>query len=116
MVTDKSQKVAPKYLCEDCNYFTCKKNDFKKHLATRKHKIVTNSYNLETNLAENCYKCKCGKSYKHRQNLYTHKKKCLYKNEKNEENKLLEMDKVDYKDLFLKMIHENSEMRKAMVT
>lgn len=122
MVTDKSQKVAQKYLCEDCNYSTCKKNDYNKHLATRKHKIVTNSYNLETNLAEKCYECECGKSYKHRQNLYTHKKKCGYKKlekkekEENEKNKLLEMDKVDYKELFLKMIHENSEMRKAMVT
>jgi hypothetical protein len=114
MVTDKSKKVAQKYLCENCNYSTYKKTDFNKHLATRKHKIVTDSYDLSPNLAEKCYGCECGKSYKHRQNLYTHKKKCIYKKE-NEENKLIEMDKVDYKDLFIKMIHENSEMRKAMV-
>jgi hypothetical protein len=58
---------------------------------TAKHKMITNDYNNDYKNAENAaaYMCVCGKSYKHRQGLYAHKKKCDQKtpeNAKNEEN------------------------------
>ncbi|GAG10069.1 unnamed protein product, partial [marine sediment metagenome] len=66
--------------------------------------------------AENYYECICGKTYKHRQNLHIHKKKCDYTIEEEQVNQsLVELDNIDYKDLFLKMINENTELRKTMV-
>ena len=114
-------KVVKKYDCETCYYSSSRKTDFNKHLATHKHKIVTNSYNLTTNVVkngnnwtttikENCYECECGKTYKHRQNLHTHKKKCTFQEKKQNES-LVELNNMDYKDLFMKMIHENQELR-----
>jgi hypothetical protein len=39
----KSQKVAPIFSCESCDYNTCKKTDLKKHYETKKH-LATFSY------------------------------------------------------------------------
>ena len=41
MLTEKSHKIAHKYLCEKCNYKSSKKNDYEKHLLTMKHKRLT---------------------------------------------------------------------------
>jgi hypothetical protein len=38
MFTQKSQKSLQNFLCKKCNYFTCKKTDYNKHLLTLKHK------------------------------------------------------------------------------
>ena len=37
MLTQKSQKI---FICKDCNYKTCKKTDFIKHISTAKHQNV----------------------------------------------------------------------------
>ena len=47
--TKKSQKVAQKYLCQLCDYNTCKKCDYVKHLSTRKHQICENETLLKQN-------------------------------------------------------------------
>ena len=76
-----------------------------RHINTRKHKLVTNTDKSAKNFI-----CECGKSYKHRQNLYTHKK-CDYKENKIiEENKETEEKNIDYKEMFLEMVNQNKEM------
>lgn len=42
MMTKKLRKVAPEYYCEICDYSTCRKSSYDKHLFTAKHKMVTN--------------------------------------------------------------------------
>jgi len=89
-----SQKSPHKFSCEICNYFTCSNRDFNKHLLTRKHKILTNTY---AKVHENSsYICICGNTYKHRQSLYHHRKKCKqitssHNNEISENNELKNM-------------------------
>ena len=69
-------KKCQKYYCEQCDFNTCKKSNYVKHLATRKHKILTNTYKkMPKNLTFNCI---CGKKYKHRQSLHNHKKICTF--------------------------------------
>ena len=53
-------------------------------MATRKHQ---NLENTEKKVAKSCniHVCFCGKSYKHRQSLFTHQAKCTYEPKKNEE-------------------------------
>ena len=77
MTYNNSPKVANKFYCEKCDYVCYKKSDYNKHLSTRKHKRLTNTYN-EVAKNSNEYVCGCGKSYKHRQSLYSHKTKCNY--------------------------------------
>jgi hypothetical protein len=78
-------KIPEILICDSCNYKCSNKKDFKKHVETKKHKILTNTDKILTNtdafgiFSPKDYTCNCGKIYKHRQSLFTHKKKCLTK-------------------------------------
>ena len=78
MITNKTQKNAKQYNCETCNFKCSNKYDYNRHIATRKHQILTNTYTNCDNKTSNTYTCDCGKKYKHRQSLNNHKKKCQY--------------------------------------
>ena len=69
----KTQKNS-KYVCENCQFITDNKNDYRRHLLTSKHKFSTLSTEVSTNKTENT--CNCGKKYKDRTGLWYHKKKC----------------------------------------
>ena len=125
------QKNANIFRCETCDFVTGNKFNYLKHLDTRKHKTLTKT---DTNLAKDAtpnFVCLCGKSYKHRQSLYAHKKICLkmdvvicetalehsnvnensiinnVNNENNENN--------DFKDLVCKMMTENNEIKAMLI-
>ena len=73
-------KSAKKRHCEKCDFICSKDYEWSRHILTRKHqntyKILTNTYNLALKSANCEYVCDCGNVYKHRQSLYTHKKRC----------------------------------------
>ena len=78
-------KFVPKnpqfFHCEKCDYLTCNKKDYNKHVSTQKHQILTSDLqkipkNPITKITQNNI-CECGNVYKHRQSLFNHKKKCL---------------------------------------
>jgi len=122
------QKNANIFRCETCDFVTGNKFNYLKHLDTRKHKTLTKT---DTNLAKDAtpnFVCLCGKSYKHRQSLYAHKKVCFKKdvvicetalehsnvnensiiNNNNNENN-------DFKDLVCKMMIENNEIKAMLI-
>ena len=75
--------IHPKFVCDFCNFECSKKGDYNRHVATDKHKILTNPNILASkNITFNC---DCGKIYKHMPTLCAHKKKCIYKKEKEKE-------------------------------
>ena len=81
MLTQKVAKVAKKFECINCDYFTSKKSDYNKHINTRKHEnTYTYLHKSRKKSPNNSYKCECGKEYIHRQSLYKHKSSCLIKN------------------------------------
>ena len=75
MVTQKDETDLELYICEICYVKCSNKSNYKKHLLTSKH---VNSYNWLHNSIKNekRFKCDCGNEYKHRQNLYVHRKRC----------------------------------------
>ena len=95
------QKVAPKFYCENCDYSTSRKCNWGKHILTRKHEILTKTDANATKIAR--YKCECGKTYKHRQSLFTHVKKCTFKKENKEKKEEIketeELESLSKKDL-----------------
>ena len=106
MMTQKTPKNPLEYSCEKCDFKCCNKKDFKRHLATDKHKMMTNDY---TKIPENpkAYICECGKSYKYRQGLSVHKKKCTVK------NVITVMDNDTPSDpTFEYLLKENMEMKR----
>lgn len=67
------------YHCYLCNYVCERKASLDKHYSTRKHLMNSGQGDQLKQ-----YSCHCGKSYKHRQSLHTHKKKCIIVNAENE--------------------------------
>jgi hypothetical protein len=124
--TTKNEK---KYECKLCYFYTVKKTDYTRHLATDKHKnnenpnFHGNNPNDFSKKAQNEFGCECGKIYKHKSTLCYHKKKCNKKNEqKNEKNNEIEnyevdkegVDNVNYKEMIMKLIEQNSSLQNTI--
>jgi len=84
MTDEKSSKNEKNFSCKKCNYFTSRKSQYERHLLTAKHKNLHNT-DEKVPLEPKLFICICGKSYKHRQSLFTHQSKCNYEPAKNEE-------------------------------
>jgi hypothetical protein len=83
MLTKKTQKNPKKFLCEICGFVSSNIKDYKRHISTRKHKMLTNVDNCiiaksKIPIQTEIFACECGKVYKHRQSLSVHKKKCNF--------------------------------------
>ena len=110
-MTDK--KVETVYFCEKCNYKCFNKTNFDKHLATRKHINLQNTDKKVAKVAKDCktFVCICGKSYKHRQSLFTHQSKCTYEPVKNEEVNETSVSQ----DLILEVVKKQQEANNEMM-
>ena len=115
ILTKKMPKNAEKYYCIDCDFACSKKSNYDKHILTRKHKILTNTYKKMPDENEQIYECECGKTYKHRQSLYTHKKKCVFiVEEKNEEVKI-EQPESKYDKLIDTLMKQNENLQDKLL-
>ena len=75
MSDTKTPKNPCEYICKLCDFKCSNKKDYNRHLLTAKHKLMTTDDD-KTPKNPAAYICDCGKSYKHRQGLSLHKKKC----------------------------------------
>lgn len=71
------------YHCSKCDYTTCDISNWKRHIKTKKHntdKRLTNTDTLGKKRLKTTknWHCECGRSYKHRQSLFSHQKKCAF--------------------------------------
>ena len=96
------------FYCEKCDFDTCNKKDYTRHLKTKTH--LSNDFQC-TLPKKTHYDCSCGKSYKDHSGLWRHKKKCLNKKEEIEE----EISDANDKDLILTLIQQNNELQKQML-
>jgi hypothetical protein len=102
MATDGNCFSPHVFHCEKCDYTTCKKSDFTKHIQTDKHSRHT----LETQLSQNnkLHICQlCNKQYNDRTGLWKHKKTCNEKKEINNSN---------LKELVLEVTPQNNNNNK----
>jgi hypothetical protein len=76
-------EVPFKFICEVCDYKTCRKSQYERHLFTAKHKNTYNDLHngLQKVQKSSTFTCNCGKEYLHRQSLYKHKLVCDLKPE-----------------------------------
>ena len=95
-----------KFYCKKCEYNTCDKWKFDRHLLTKKH---TNDTFESNNLVckdkdkDNFYNCCCGKKYTYRQGLWKHKQFCNYNVQPNNN------------DIIQILINENKELRNMVL-
>src|SRR6056300_1049418 len=107
-MTEKMPKNANDFYCEFCDFKCSKYSNFNNHLMTLKHKRMTNDdEKMPKNAnAELVYVCECGISYKYRQGLFAHKKKCMF--DKSPEKKV--DISVDTPELISKLLIQNQEL------
>ena len=74
----KSVKKRNFFLCEKCNANFKRKSDYERHLLTAKHQKTENSYKKGQKSTARDFVCECGKTYIRRQNLYSHRKTCVF--------------------------------------
>ena len=76
-------KVATGFACIKCDYKCYNKNNYNKHLATRKHSM-DNKDNDILPIIDKIYDCSnCGNVYKYQSGLCKHKKTCIKENSGN---------------------------------
>ena len=122
-----NEKMQEKYCCKLCDFNTSNKFNYEKHLLTAKHRNTT-KYIKNTTIVQDTvhfsdqHLCQCGKLYRHRASLYNHRKKCFYNKFSNIECDMSKnfitgtnLNQVDAsKDLILKLVEENSEIRSLL--
>ena len=113
MSTKSCEKVAENFCCLICDYNTCRKSSYDKHLLTSKHKNQQKSTESCEKVANNSniFQCYCGKQYKDRSGLWRHKSKCEIKETINENNLNTNIT-TNSNDLIIMLIKQNSELIK----
>jgi len=121
-----SEKCAT-FECKICDFTSRKESNYKTHLATSKHKILTNPNILMPDNLAKVHTCKCGKIYKHLSTLSAHKKKCTIiiktdtvescdesktENSNNDIIDLLIKESSEMKNIVLEIVKSNSELQK----
>lgn len=99
--------------CEFCDYITCRKSDYHKHILTRKHKNNDNSDKNDDTLSSKVvapFMCKCGKGYKYRQGLCYHKKKCKQLTQDDDKTELMILT-----ELVKNVIKQNQDLTNKIV-
>jgi hypothetical protein len=100
-----------RFFCKKCNYQTCQKSHFDKHLLTSKHSRI-NKFIIDNSISKdnrNCrYACDCGEKYKFRQELFLHKKNCQHKHHD------LSNQNISNSDMFFQFIKENEEVMELL--
>jgi hypothetical protein len=119
---EKTQKNPTLFSCLVCDYKSQHKNDYQRHLLTRKHKILTNT-NKKTQKTQDdkSFQCVCGYSYKFASSLCYHKKKCPSALGKctEEESKPLPVTTsapIISNDVVIKLIEQNEKLQEQLIS
>ncbi len=102
-----------KYNCLSCDYHTNLKGDYTRHLQTKKHGNVIQSYPNNNSPSIKQHECKyCGKVYKYRSGLSKHIKYTCKKNKDEDFQELARLLNEKEKQLALKESKMEAEMKK----
>jgi len=112
---DFTQNYAQNFHCKKCNFVSCRKNDYNRHILTLKHKRLMNTNDFTQDYAnQKSYCCDCGKQYKHLPSLYKHIKACViassFTKNNNAENNNSENNIELLTNLVQTQIKENKEL------
>ena len=117
---DFTHKTPNTFVCENCDFATCNKKDFNRHIQTKKH--INNVYQCVSigKPQKTPYQCICGKIYKDNSGLWRHKKTCNNFDKPEETNKIkdelhIPNETMEIIALFKEQINENKELRKILI-
>ena len=105
------------FCCDFCDFVSCNKKDYGRHLSTQKHKTRQKDTNDTKNpplKPQTSYMCKvCNKSYKYSSGLYRHKKKCI-SDENMNSNDMLNNQLALSKELIMNVVKEQQNQIKEL--
>ncbi len=108
MATKKTQKNSLTYCCETCDFNSSNKNDYNRHIETKKHFSNISQHLSTENTPKNpkliCENC--NREYKERTGLWRHKKKCFIETN---------IGVPAYKDVIMELIKNNTEVQHMMM-
>jgi len=106
-----------KFYCDHCNFNCFKESNYKKHLLTRKHKNLSSpNSNIEKNNSENGFVCECGKEYKHRQSIFSHKKKCNFHDDSPKTDaSVATVNPLFTPEIFISLLNQNIELQNHLI-
>ena len=113
------QKNPQFFRCDNCDFISSNKKDYRRHLLTPKHKntdkslTLTDSFTPKKPETLNTYICECGRHYKHRQSLFNHKKKCSNDEENNEKN--IEENPLNEKEIIMTLLQQNNQLQHQII-
>lgn len=107
-----SKKEAMVYTCELCDYISCKKFNYEKHLSTIKHKVTVGDICHLSGDAK-VYTCKvCSATYGSRNGLWKHSKLCVLT-----PPQPIRLDEhLSDKDLIVMLMKQNTELMDLLKT
>ena len=122
MLTKTPEKNAIIFECKKCDYISSKESEYKRHVMTSKHNLLTKMEIVNKNAK--IFDCKlCSKQYLSRVGLWKHEKKCnknmndiinVTEIEANTSNTEKEINHAITKDMFMELINDNKEMIKII--
>ena len=118
MTDKKVLESSKKIICQICDYTTCRKSQYVRHIMTRKHaelsKYLQHTDDFSTKSSTKTYTCMCGKEYNHRQSLFSHKKKCTNNTTIcviEEKKGVTDDENINNSNLILELIKQNDEFK-----
>jgi hypothetical protein len=109
-------ELCPRFCCLICDYRTSKKSSYTNHINSKKHKMVTNDYEMGQNYAQimptdlNAFICSCGKKYSHRQGLWRHSKQCISSCSNSTYNEQIKANGMDKDELIMMLLKQNADL------
>ena len=140
-LSDKFNCKKIRFKCEKCDYSSCNKSDYTKHISTQKHICQFKSMTYDVNVCEKSQKSqdvfsceKCNKQYKDYSGLWRHKKTCAlqkhadasiveqllqqnhdFKNIIMEQNKMFVGQSIDLQKQTNELNKQNQELQKQIL-
>jgi hypothetical protein len=113
MDTYKVQKSSDNYSCEKCQYNTCRKSQYDRHINTAKHtRIHENTVNSTKKFQiHNCEICE--KEYKFRSGLWKHKKICKLREES--DKSIFSIPVIDNPSLIVELLKQNNDFKELIL-
>ena len=108
---DFTQNLPQIFHCKNCDFKSCNKKDYTRHLQTKKHINCISQSEVKFFPKKTQYDCSCGKIYNDNSGLWRHKKKCLIS-----QNNITELTKKEDVEILVQyLIKENAEFKQLII-